>query len=82
MDRCRDIHSRGLIHNGIKPGNICLAPHGSADAPSMLYAIDFGFSSPLGFDATSPLPSAQRIDAIGNRRFMSVFAHHGISALP
>ncbi|KAJ7705596.1 kinase-like domain-containing protein [Mycena rosella] len=77
IDRYRNIHARGLVHSGIKPGNICLAPPGSADAPSMLYAIDFGFSSAL--DANAPLPSAHRIDAVGNRRFMSVFAHHGIS---
>ncbi|KAJ7312898.1 kinase-like domain-containing protein [Mycena albidolilacea] len=72
-----NIHARGLIHSGIKPGNICIAPRGSADAPSRLYAIDFGFSFAL--DTNSPLPSAHRIDAVGNRRFMSVFAHHGIS---
>ncbi|KAJ7097626.1 kinase-like domain-containing protein [Mycena epipterygia] len=77
IDRYRDIHARGLIHSGIKPGNICLAPQGSSDAPSMLYAIDFGFSSAL--DMNSPLPSPHRIDSVGNRRFMSVFAHHGIS---
>lgn len=77
IERYRDIHARGLVHSGIKPGNICLAPRGSGDVPSMLYAIDFGFSSAL--DANSPLPSAHRIDAVGNRRFMSVFAHHGIS---
>ncbi|KAJ7472423.1 kinase-like domain-containing protein [Mycena galericulata] len=77
IERYQGIHARGLVHSGIKPGNICLAPRGSADAPSMLYAIDFGFSSAM--DAKSPLPSAHRIDAVGNRRFMSVFAHHGIS---
>ncbi|KAJ6598238.1 kinase-like domain-containing protein [Mycena vulgaris] len=79
IDRYRDIHTRGLVHSGIKPGNICLAPRGGPEAPSMLYAIDFGFSSALDLDTTAPLPSAHRIDAIGNRRFMSVFAHHGIS---
>ncbi|KAJ6551203.1 kinase-like domain-containing protein [Mycena capillaripes] len=63
IERCRDIHARGLVHSGIKPANICLAPEDNPDAPSMLYAIDFGFSSAL--------------DA--NSRFMSVFAHHGIS---
>ncbi|KAJ7489188.1 kinase-like domain-containing protein [Mycena latifolia] len=79
IDRYRDIHARGLVHSGIKPGNICLAPRGGADAPSMLYAIDFGFSTALDVDVRTPLPSAHRIDAVGNRRFMSVFAHHGIS---
>ncbi|KAJ7251128.1 kinase-like domain-containing protein [Mycena haematopus] len=80
IDRYQIIHARGLIHNGIKPGNICLAPRYSTDAPSMLYAIDFGLSFALDLNSDSPpLPSAHRIDAVGNRRFMSVFAHHGIS---
>ncbi|KAJ7220668.1 kinase-like domain-containing protein [Mycena pura] len=77
IERYRDIHARGIIHSGIKPGNICLAPRSSTDAPTMLYVIDFGFS--VHMDTGSPLPSAHRIDAVGNRRFMSVFAHHGIS---
>ncbi|KAJ7182820.1 kinase-like domain-containing protein [Mycena crocata] len=77
IERYRDIHARGLVHSGIKPGNICLAPQGNADPPSMLYAIDFGFTSAL--DVNSTLPSPHRIDAVGNRLFMSVFAHHGIS---
>ncbi|KAF8201331.1 kinase-like domain-containing protein [Mycena galopus ATCC 62051] len=85
IERYRSIHARGLIHNGIKPANICLAPRDSSDAPSMLYAIDFGFSFELDLNnagSGSPtLPSAHRIDAVGNRRFMSVFAHHGISEL-
>ncbi|KAJ6568485.1 kinase-like domain-containing protein [Mycena capillaripes] len=75
IERYRDIHKRGLIHNGTKPGNICLAPRG--DPPGMLYAIDFGFAHPLADNV--PLPSAHRIDVIGNRRFMSVLTHHGIS---
>ncbi|KAJ7770264.1 kinase-like domain-containing protein [Mycena maculata] len=77
IERYGNIHARGLVHSGVKPGNICLAPRGSTDEPTMLYAIDFGFSSAL--DVNSSLPSPHRIDAVGNRRFMSVFAHHGIS---
>ncbi|KAJ7213654.1 kinase-like domain-containing protein [Mycena haematopus] len=76
IERYRDIHARGLIHSGTKPGNICLAPRG-VSPPGMLYIIDFGFSLPLSDN--SPLPSAHRIDVVGNRRFMSALAHHGIS---
>ncbi|KAJ7621336.1 kinase-like domain-containing protein [Roridomyces roridus] len=79
IDRYQSIHARGLIHNGMKPANICLAPRDSSDPPGMLYCIDFGFTTELDVHAESPLPSPHRIDAIGNRRFMSVFAHHGIS---
>ncbi|KAJ7735719.1 kinase-like domain-containing protein [Mycena metata] len=75
-ERYRDIHARGVIHSGAKPGNICFAPRG-ADAPGTLYAIDFGFA--LALADNLPIPSAHRIDSVGNRRFMSVLAHHGIS---
>ncbi|KAJ7480837.1 kinase-like domain-containing protein [Mycena latifolia] len=77
IERYRDIHRCGLIHNGTKPGNICLTPRGAGEPQGMLYAIDFGFATPLADNL--PLPSAHRTDAIGNRRFMSVLAHHGIS---
>ncbi|KAF7341903.1 Protein kinase domain-containing protein [Mycena sanguinolenta] len=76
IERYRDIHVRGLIHSGTKPANICLASRG-AGTPGMLYVIDFGFSLPVADNL--PLPSAHRIDVVGNRRFMSVLAHHGIS---
>ncbi|KAJ7018678.1 kinase-like domain-containing protein [Mycena alexandri] len=74
-ERYRDIHARGVIHSGAKPGNICFAPR--SDAPGTLYAIDFGFSLALADNLL--IPSAHRIDSVGNRRFMSVLAHHGIS---
>ncbi|KAF7330640.1 Protein kinase domain-containing protein [Mycena sanguinolenta] len=90
LDAYQSMHARGVIHNGAKPANICLPPRSSADA-SMLYAIDFGFSIMLpnvnsisrlnsnAKDRPLLLPSGHRVDAVGNRRFMSVFAHHGIS---
>ncbi|KAJ6482500.1 kinase-like domain-containing protein [Mycena sanguinolenta] len=91
LDAYQSIHARGVIHNGAKPANICLSPRSSSADTSMLYAIDFGFSiilpnmnsnSEVGLNSegSSPLllPSAHRVDAVGNRRFMSVFAHHGI----
>ncbi|KAK6974585.1 kinase domain-containing protein [Favolaschia claudopus] len=76
IERYRDIHMTGLIHNGTKPANICLAPRGS-NKKGMLYIIDFGFALPL--EDNLPLPSAHRIDVVGNRKYMSVLAHHGIS---
>ncbi|KAF8888304.1 kinase-like domain-containing protein [Infundibulicybe gibba] len=79
LDRYKEIHSRGIIHNGIKPGNICLErPALPTAAASKLYAIDFGLSSLLE-RTENPLPSGRRLDAIGNRNFLSVFGHHGIS---
>ncbi|KAJ7069980.1 kinase-like domain-containing protein [Mycena amicta] len=77
LDRYKDIHAKGLMHCGMKPGNICLAPRASTDSVDTLYVIDFGFSVPLADNLS--LPSPHRIDVVGNRRFLSVFAHHGIS---
>ncbi|KAF8220713.1 hypothetical protein L208DRAFT_1063358, partial [Tricholoma matsutake] len=79
LDRYKDIHARGIIHNGIKPGNICLPPPDSNQDQSTLYAIDFGLS--FTPDASSPylLPSARRADTVGNRSFLSIYGHHGIT---
>ena len=43
LDRYADLHARKIIHNGTKPGNICIASLSSCvtDA-STLYLIDFG----------------------------------------
>lgn len=77
LDCYKDIHARGIIHNGIKPGNICLPPHDSR-TDAQLYVIDFGLSFLLNAD-TDFLPSAHRADTVGNRSYLSVLGHHGIS---
>ncbi|RDB19268.1 Casein kinase I isoform alpha [Hypsizygus marmoreus] len=95
LDRYKNVHSRGIIHNGMKPANICLPPprrptfisHPDLDqdtrdtdigrGASTLYPIDFGLSSFLSPDETQP--SDRRADTIGNRCFLSVFGHHGIT---
>ncbi|KAG5654017.1 hypothetical protein H0H81_008327 [Sphagnurus paluster] len=73
IERYKEIHKRGVIHNGIKPANICLPP----TMRGTLHVIDFGFSSVLS--AHEKLPGGSRVEALGNRRFLSVFAHHGIT---
>ncbi|KAF9463445.1 kinase-like domain-containing protein [Collybia nuda] len=78
LDRYKDIHARGIIHNGIKPGNICLPPYDSG-VETQLYAIDFGLSFLLDAAATEFLPSAHRADTVGNRSYLSALGHHGIT---
>ncbi|TDL18923.1 kinase-like protein [Rickenella mellea] len=50
MDRYKDLHSRQIIHNGVKPGNIAICPPdtkiGTPDR-AMIYIFDFGFSQYL-----------------------------------
>lgn len=79
LDRYRDIHARGIIHNGIKPANICLPPPGSVHELSTLHVIDFGLSLTLDTSSQDLLPSACRADTVGNRSFLSIYGHHGIS---
>ncbi|GLB35695.1 hypothetical protein LshimejAT787_0212600 [Lyophyllum shimeji] len=84
IDRYKDIHSRGVIHNGVKPANICLPPAPSHESiprhpersATTLFAIDFGLSSFLPPHAKLP---GDRKEIVGNRSFLSVFGHHGIS---
>lgn len=75
LDRYKDLHARGIIHNGIKPGNICLPV---VREQSTLYIIDFGFSFAHDTSQDLPLPSARRADTVGNRSFLSIYGHHGI----
>ena len=81
LDRYKDIHARGIIHNGIKPGNICLSPADSdcLHKRSMLYVIDFGLSFAHDIFSQDLLPSSRRTDTVGNRSFISIYGHHGIS---
>lgn len=84
LEKYEQIHGRGVIHNGIKPSNICL-PLASYSPSSFnekmsrntLYAIDFGFS--VDCPAERALPSERKADTVGNRLFLSIHGHHGIT---
>ncbi|KAJ7584758.1 kinase-like domain-containing protein [Mycena floridula] len=76
IERYKCIHAYGIIHNGIKPANICIS---NDESSTELLAIDFGLSFLLDLKADALLPSTQRLDTVGNRRFLSVLGHHGIS---
>ena len=75
LDRYADLHARKIIHNGVKPGNICVAALASdkVDA-STLHLIDFGCS--FFFDKTS-LSCSEALS--GNKRFWSVLSYHSFS---
>ncbi|KAJ3509683.1 hypothetical protein NLJ89_g5090 [Agrocybe chaxingu] len=67
------LHNLNVVHNGVKPANICLAaPKGSSTS---LHLIDFG----LSYFLNQSTPIADRANTVGNRVFLSVFGHHGIS---
>jgi serine/threonine protein kinase len=73
LDRYADLHTRKIIHNGAKPGNICIASPSAADA-SILNLIDFGFSF---FNDCSPLDQGEGHS--GNKRFWSILSYHTFS---
>ncbi|CAA7261011.1 unnamed protein product [Cyclocybe aegerita] len=67
------LHNLNVVHNGVKPANICLAgPEGSSTS---LHLIDFG----LSYFLNQSTPVADRANTVGNRVFLSVFGHHGIT---
>ncbi|KAF8809322.1 kinase-like protein [Phlegmacium glaucopus] len=73
LDRCATLHSRGIIYNGIKPANICLAsPSSNATAASTLNLIDFGYS----FIRDVPIPLSCGPEFSGNKRFWSALSYH------
>ncbi|KAF9472083.1 kinase-like protein [Pholiota conissans] len=76
LDRYEAIHDLGIVHNGVKPGNICLST--SSKRPFQLNLIDFGLSFSYTNEDT-PLPSDIRYDPIGNRQFLSIHGHLGIT---
>ncbi|KAF4614588.1 hypothetical protein D9613_003441 [Agrocybe pediades] len=78
IDCYADLHSAGIIHNGVKPGNICISSN--ADGRSQLKVIDFGLSYLLedsGNANTFAMP--KKVETVGNRQFLSLYGHHGIS---
>ena len=76
LDRYADLHARKIIHNGTKPGNICIASlSSSATDASTLYLIDFGNS----FFCYKNTQLSRGKDFSGNGRFLSVLSHHGFS---
>ncbi|KAF8179640.1 kinase-like domain-containing protein [Pholiota molesta] len=76
INRYEALHNLGIIHNGVKPGNICLSS--SPDRSSQLNLIDFGLSY-FNDNEDTPLPSDLRYDPVGNRQFLSIHGHLGIT---
>jgi serine/threonine protein kinase len=72
LDRYAALHERGIIHNGAKPGNICLASPSSNACT--LNLIDFGYSF---FRNEMRLTCGGEFS--GNKRFWSALSHNGYS---
>ena len=76
IDRYAALHARNIIHNGAKPGNVCLAPLSSnAIDASTLNLIDFGYSF---IRDGSPIDCGDEFS--GNKRFWSALSYHRFSA--
>jgi serine/threonine protein kinase len=74
LDRYADLHARGIIHNGAKPGNICISSLSSSAADALtLNLIDFGCS----FMYHTRLVCGREFP--GNKRFWSILSHHSCS---
>lgn len=77
LDRYSSIHAVGIVHNGVKPQNICIAPSLDESNGSTIYIIDFGFSS--FFDVNEPRLSTTCGSGTGNRLFVSALSHIGVT---
>lgn len=66
-----------MVHNGVKPGNICLS--GSTDTPCEINVIDFGLSYLYSPKQTVPDEATHLV--VGNRLFLSILAHLGVGTL-
>ncbi|ETW85014.1 hypothetical protein HETIRDRAFT_414157 [Heterobasidion irregulare TC 32-1] len=74
--RLEELHRRGVVHNGIKPGNICLCSESAAHStPGTLCIIDFD----LSYTLPGPGKIPRHTDLKGNKSFLSLWAHHGIT---
>jgi len=74
LDRYAELHARGIIHNGVKPGNICLAASKGPD-PSVLNLIDFGYSFSY-IKISNRIRLCRDAEILGNTRFWSVLSFH------
>ncbi|KAF5318060.1 hypothetical protein D9619_012086 [Psilocybe cf. subviscida] len=87
IDCYAKIHRLGIIHNGVKPGNICLSA-----TTNKIYLIDFGLSyfldiDKLPFRGTGIDNSKENLhilfgrnsgQIVGNRLFLSVLGQYGM----
>ena len=79
LDRYADLHARKIIHNGVKPANICLAPRSSnpnSAGASTLNLINFGYSF---FCNNTRLVRGCGGGHRKNNRFTSILSYHGFS---
>lgn len=75
LERVETIHSRGIIHRNVKPGNFVM---GRGRNAHKVYIIDFGVSTLYRDETTGEHIEFKNIgDRTGNPSFTSPNSHHG-----
>ncbi|KAJ3183029.1 Tau-tubulin kinase 2 [Geranomyces variabilis] len=83
------LHSIGIVHRDIKPGNFCLGPESSKAADwtaqlqtAAVYMIDFGLSRRYLDSKRQVLPAREKVGFRGTSRYASLRAHEGADLGP
>ena len=77
IDRYEAVHKAGVVHNGVKPGNICLSK--SNENPGEINLIDFGLS--YFYSPKQAVPEQAEKSVVVNRQFLSILGHLAVGAL-
>ena len=69
------IHSKGVVHGDLKPGNILM---GVGDKHDQCFIVDFGISKVYRYSNGTHIPYRTKKPFIGTRIYASISVHNGI----